>query len=271
MTQQPASSPWVAFINCDRNATNAPQDTDVFTSVRDRGAVAALLYSFTAAGCSFNTEYLDNYEKVIDVYSTSSLQSARTYRSAPDQRLNLALGLIDSQFVNVGSAAYWFDSTSLNSSYTSIWSQLNDTLALLSTATPTATDTDAVEPTSFEVPEASLASTAEPDAESTAATDEFPNYFTKRAYRTVFEKRQATTTATPTRTSSDASTRPTTSLPAYLIAVLANADAVFQTNSTASGTPGNDSGSNDNGNGGGAMTGLAMIVLCGSRLHLASG
>lgn len=37
-----ATTPWIALVACDANATDAPQDTDIFTLAKDRGAVAAV-------------------------------------------------------------------------------------------------------------------------------------------------------------------------------------------------------------------------------------
>jgi hypothetical protein len=38
----PATTPWIAFINCDKNATDMSMEVDIFTMVRDRGAKAAV-------------------------------------------------------------------------------------------------------------------------------------------------------------------------------------------------------------------------------------
>lgn len=38
----PASTPWIALISCDANATNVNLDNDIFTLARDKGAVAAV-------------------------------------------------------------------------------------------------------------------------------------------------------------------------------------------------------------------------------------
>ena len=37
-----ANTPWIALVSCDRNATNASMEEDIFTLARDRGAVAAV-------------------------------------------------------------------------------------------------------------------------------------------------------------------------------------------------------------------------------------
>lgn len=41
-----ASTPWIAFVSCDSNSTTASNDTDVFTSAQDRGAIAAVCCFF---------------------------------------------------------------------------------------------------------------------------------------------------------------------------------------------------------------------------------
>ena len=38
----PATTPWIALVACDANATHASQDVDVFTQANDRGAVGAV-------------------------------------------------------------------------------------------------------------------------------------------------------------------------------------------------------------------------------------
>jgi hypothetical protein len=37
-----AATPWIAFINCDRNSTNMTLDNDIFTMVQQKGAIAAV-------------------------------------------------------------------------------------------------------------------------------------------------------------------------------------------------------------------------------------
>ena len=38
----PATTPWIALVACDANATDASQEVDVFTLASDRGAVGAV-------------------------------------------------------------------------------------------------------------------------------------------------------------------------------------------------------------------------------------
>ena len=39
---QTATTPWIALVACDANATDASQEIDIFTAAKDRGAVAAV-------------------------------------------------------------------------------------------------------------------------------------------------------------------------------------------------------------------------------------
>ncbi|KAF8070467.1 hypothetical protein FPV67DRAFT_1413367 [Lyophyllum atratum] len=74
----PTATPWIAMISCDSNATSASQDEDVFTLARDKGAVAALLYSSNSLACVINPEYAnpETFDQVFDIFSTQSLTSA---------------------------------------------------------------------------------------------------------------------------------------------------------------------------------------------------
>ncbi|PLW21874.1 hypothetical protein PCANC_03348 [Puccinia coronata f. sp. avenae] len=108
-TQPPAVVPWIAMINCDSNSSTSSSQDDIFTMARDRGAAAAMLYSLTAHSCKVNPEYLQNFEKPLDVFSAGNLQGAR---------------LIESQFSNVLGAGYWFQSGPLNSSAPAILDQI---------------------------------------------------------------------------------------------------------------------------------------------------
>ncbi|KZT28992.1 hypothetical protein NEOLEDRAFT_1154075 [Neolentinus lepideus HHB14362 ss-1] len=73
------TTPWIALVACDYNATNASQIDDIFTLARDRGAKAALLYSEYSQACVINPDYAnpDNFEQVMDIFSTQSLTSAK--------------------------------------------------------------------------------------------------------------------------------------------------------------------------------------------------
>ena len=98
-----ATTPWIALVACDSNATHASQENDIFTLARDRGAVGAvsplsfvrslsfdvsrsqLLYSMYSEACIINPEYANpqNFDQVMDIFSTQSLSSAR---QAPSPR-----------------------------------------------------------------------------------------------------------------------------------------------------------------------------------------
>ncbi|EPQ57224.1 hypothetical protein GLOTRDRAFT_58432 [Gloeophyllum trabeum ATCC 11539] len=73
------TTPWIALVACDKNATNASQVDDIFTLARDRGAKAALLYSEYSQACVINPDYAnpENFEQVMDIFSTQSLTSAK--------------------------------------------------------------------------------------------------------------------------------------------------------------------------------------------------
>jgi len=109
----PTTTPWIAMISCDFNATNASQEEDVFTLARDKGAVAALLYSLYSFACVINTEYADpeTFDQVFDIFSTQSLTSA---------------SLIEYQFGQFGST-----NQSIYGVYDS--KRLNDSAAMINT------------------------------------------------------------------------------------------------------------------------------------------
>jgi hypothetical protein len=103
VSQAPSPVPWIAMVSCDTNGTagSFSMVDDIFTLARDRGAQASLLYSLTGEGCLINQDYLQNFDKVLDVYATTSLQGAR---------------VLESQFQNVGASAYSYNSKMLNDS-----------------------------------------------------------------------------------------------------------------------------------------------------------
>ncbi|PPQ79640.1 hypothetical protein CVT25_003225 [Psilocybe cyanescens] len=47
----PTSTPWIALISCDTNSTNASPTKDIFTLAREKGAVAAIIYSSFSEAC----------------------------------------------------------------------------------------------------------------------------------------------------------------------------------------------------------------------------
>ncbi|GAA6061093.1 hypothetical protein JCM10212_006294 [Sporobolomyces blumeae] len=264
--QPPAAVPWLAMINCDTNGTSFSDVDDIFTICRDLGAQAALLYSLTSQGCEINAEYL-TYEKVLDVYATTTLQNAR---------------IIENQFGNVNSSAWHYSSEALNSSATLIDALLaNNALSVVGNIPVNASSTDAAgdsaqatAPSVFDPDNDNDNDPASSDPASSTSTVP-PSLFSgtsgrERARR--FAKRQAvasstsappsstrraaasTTSARSTRTT--ASPSPTVAIN-YLGAVIAarNLTVGGLNNGTApSPTP---SGQNNKG----PNSGLAMIIL----------
>ncbi|KAL4078374.1 hypothetical protein V8B97DRAFT_2021461 [Scleroderma yunnanense] len=75
-----ATTPWIAFISCDGNSTNASQELDIFTLARDRGAQAALLYSLSSNSCAINPAYTDpdnGFDQVFDIYAIQALRVSK--------------------------------------------------------------------------------------------------------------------------------------------------------------------------------------------------
>ncbi|KAI0369673.1 hypothetical protein BV20DRAFT_967655 [Pilatotrama ljubarskyi] len=100
------TTPWIALVSCDDNSTHASDHDDIFTLAKDKGAVAALLYSLKSVTCVINPEYSDpaNFDQIMDIFATQSLSSSQ---------------LIETQFhVNEGNSSkyYWYSPTVLNSS-----------------------------------------------------------------------------------------------------------------------------------------------------------
>ncbi|KAI0705107.1 hypothetical protein C8T65DRAFT_653241 [Cerioporus squamosus] len=104
------TTPWIALVSCDANSTTASMEDDIFTLARDRGAVAALLYSLKSISCYINPEYSNpaNFDQVMDIFATQSLSSSK---------------IIESQFSNVlgnSSKYYWYSPSLLNDSASGI-------------------------------------------------------------------------------------------------------------------------------------------------------
>uniref|UniRef100_A0A8H7Y7Z3 RING-type domain-containing protein n=1 Tax=Psilocybe cubensis TaxID=181762 RepID=A0A8H7Y7Z3_PSICU len=74
----PTLTPWIALVSCDKNATNASMEVDIFTLARDKGAVSALLFSLYSTACVINREYSDpaTFDQVFDIFSTQSSTSS---------------------------------------------------------------------------------------------------------------------------------------------------------------------------------------------------
>ncbi|KAF8494742.1 hypothetical protein F5888DRAFT_1616799 [Russula emetica] len=107
-TNSTTTTPWIALVACDANATHASQDVDVFTLANDRGAIGALLYSEWSSACIINGGYKDPdiFTPLMDIFSTQSLVSAR---------------VILSQFAAINISVYGeFNVTTLNASQPAI-------------------------------------------------------------------------------------------------------------------------------------------------------
>ncbi|KAL6310400.1 hypothetical protein BKA93DRAFT_721934 [Sparassis latifolia] len=107
------TTPWIALVSCDGNATNASQEADIFTLANQRGAVSALLYSLQSQSCTINPDYADpaNFNQIMDIFTMESLATANA---------------IEDQFNAINNTKYYyFNSTLLNESFSAI----NDTIA----------------------------------------------------------------------------------------------------------------------------------------------
>ncbi|ORX38610.1 hypothetical protein BD324DRAFT_621574 [Kockovaella imperatae] len=104
------TTPWIAYVSCDKNETGDSMEWDIFTLARDRGAVSALLYTSTSQSCLLNQDYIQNFEKPLDVFATETVQVAR---------------VIDNQWTHTNNSFYWFNGTLLNISGTAV----NESLA----------------------------------------------------------------------------------------------------------------------------------------------
>ncbi|KAH9032435.1 hypothetical protein EDB85DRAFT_2145555 [Lactarius pseudohatsudake] len=107
------TTPWIALVSCDANATHASDIDDIFTLANERGAVGALLYSEWSQACIINAEYTDptSFTPLMDIFSTQSLASAR---------------LILGQLEVINTSVYGeYNPATLNASQAAI----NDTLA----------------------------------------------------------------------------------------------------------------------------------------------
>lgn len=105
LTNETTTTPWIALVSCDANATDASQVDDIFTLARDRGAVSALLYSLYSSACIINPYYSNpqNFDQVFDIFSTQSLTSAQ---------------LIEYQFISINKTLYSdYDPQRLNGSF----------------------------------------------------------------------------------------------------------------------------------------------------------
>ncbi|KZV81895.1 hypothetical protein EXIGLDRAFT_360558 [Exidia glandulosa HHB12029] len=110
----PSLTPWIAFIQCDHNATNASDEIDIFTYARDRGAVAALLFSNVSETCAINDEYTnpDEFERVLDVFAISDLYTSK---------------IVQSQFSNINQTLYAdYNPTRINASAAAVHADMTN-------------------------------------------------------------------------------------------------------------------------------------------------
>ncbi|KIP05108.1 hypothetical protein PHLGIDRAFT_108675 [Phlebiopsis gigantea 11061_1 CR5-6] len=79
LSNDTTTTPWIALVSCDANATDASMEDDVFTLARDRGAVSALLYSVYSERCEINPFYADptQFDQVMDIFSSPSLSASQ--------------------------------------------------------------------------------------------------------------------------------------------------------------------------------------------------
>ncbi|KAI0690118.1 hypothetical protein BC835DRAFT_1366082 [Cytidiella melzeri] len=79
LSNDTTTTPWIALVSCDANATDASQEIDIFTAAKTRGAVAALLYSVYSERCKINSEYSEpeNFDQVMDIFSSPDLSASQ--------------------------------------------------------------------------------------------------------------------------------------------------------------------------------------------------
>ncbi|GAA5867120.1 hypothetical protein JCM3774_004401 [Rhodotorula dairenensis] len=249
--QPPTVVPWIAMVNCDTNGTSYSEVDDIFTITRDLGAQAALLYSLTSEGCQINQEYLNSYEKVLDVYATTSLQGSR---------------IIESQFAGVRSGAYAYDSAVLNASASMIDTLLNNNALSVNGNVPTNASLDnvtATDPIATDVfapggtDTTSLVSTPPSLFSDSAAVDRSVGIYRRQQSSSAPESTRATRTSS-TRSSTSSTSLGTPTPQNYLGAVMAAANLTVGGLQSATPSP---SPTGNSGGGGGASTSLAMIIL----------
>ncbi|GAA6031613.1 hypothetical protein JCM8097_006549 [Rhodosporidiobolus ruineniae] len=266
--QPPASVPWIAMISCDTNGTSFSDTDDIFTIVRDLGAEASLLYSTTSQGCQMNQEYLDGFEKVLDVFATTSLQAAR---------------IIEQQFINVNAAAYSYNSETLNNSASVIDTLLNSNALSVNGNVPVNSSSSAADgsgPTSTSSAAATLESTGSdlpfnPDdnndfgSATLTPSATMPSLFSDSAAPTRLARRQAQASSTSSTSESSLAGSATRSSVApsstsrsstnYLGAVMAASNLTVGGLLTAS--PSASASGTGSGEGGGKSQSLAMLIL----------
>ncbi|KAH8096809.1 hypothetical protein BXZ70DRAFT_316802 [Cristinia sonorae] len=79
LTEDTTTTPWIALVSCDSNSTNASTTTDIFTLARQRGAIAAFLYSLYGERCEISRDYADptNFDNRMDIFSAPMLTASQ--------------------------------------------------------------------------------------------------------------------------------------------------------------------------------------------------
>ncbi|KAG0704496.1 hypothetical protein DFH29DRAFT_1037815, partial [Suillus ampliporus] len=103
------TTPWIALVSCDANATNYSEEVDIFTMASSAGAQSALLYSLYSETCAINPEYADpaNFDQVFDIFATQSKSVSRIiqYEFGQNGPTNLSIyGNFDATTLNVSEA-----------------------------------------------------------------------------------------------------------------------------------------------------------------------
>lgn len=194
--------------------------------------------------------------------------------------------------LSADDSVYWFDSQLLNDSSKAIWQQLNHTISLKpgvedssvsstpdSGSSTTDADNDNSDSSSFTITllepgasvdtgesEASDLDSATVPTPTTADAGQSSDYSLQRrggSHPTSMALlRRAPSSTSPFDGYTSFSSQAPTAGSSYLIAVLANQNAVFSSNSdSGSNGDGNDSNSNSDNKHGSNLTGLAMIIL----------
>ena len=152
-------TPWIAYVSCDLNESIASMEWDIFTLARDRGAVSALLYTATSQTCLLNEDYIQNFEKPLDVFATKTVQVAR---------------VIDNQWSHTNASFYYYNGTMLNISGSDVNQSLSDNAApthkTYLIGTLTARNSTGQAPTPIYIPNASASPSASPSHSGTPAS-----------------------------------------------------------------------------------------------------
>jgi len=133
------TTPWIALISCDANATSASKTKDIFNLAHEKGAVSALVYSLFSAACIVHAS-----SSPIDVFASQSGTSSHLIEYQFGQLSSpLNLGPNTSALVN-------YDSAQLNNSAGDITKSIEARLPLtpgfllatLNSTSPTNTNTN---------------------------------------------------------------------------------------------------------------------------------